>query len=542
MNLLRKTSASVKRLRLLMTALGLALVIVPASKGQVAGATQPPATANPDAASGELGTAGTAESDQTRYRFVERYTVEADPKAIKPGELSQYRVACRDVLRIVTEKPQGTPDRKEMTVQVIYSERPAEVNTSGMVTDSIRRYETLKIAPLPSDAKPGDSRPLDGLTTWYKTRPNTPGLILSMSPNHPLSEVEYSITRQLVYLPDLSTMLLTTPKRIGERWRVERTAARVLFGEDPVAGEGLTATLAEIKPAANGTDMVALIKVTGSAELGLSRVDNALNAQVSFTFAKPAPSQTAPAKPSATPSVDALGAITEVRLARSSTSQAPGGNGRLKSAFTWELTLQRQTVPGATSAPIPMPSKEAQIATEANTWLVYNDPKGRFHFRHPQDLLPMRGPALEEGLVQLFDQRMLNDEIRSLTIRLQPKTGKPAEDKASLDPDAHVKELKDEWARTKQKFTIDKQGILPKAEWAPNKMDVFRVEATVKPPVGRDGKVEPPIFLDHYLVKFTRNESLAIDAMTGQTKPEPFRKDVEKILKTFQLGPYKPGM
>lgn len=542
MNPLRKTSASMKRLRPLMTSLALAMVIVPASKGQVAAPTQPPATTNPVAAPGELGTSGTAEPDQTRYRFVERYTVESDPKAIKPGELSQYRVACRDVLRIVTEKPQGTPDRKEMTVQVIYSERPAAVNASGMVTDSIRRYETLKISPLPPDARPGDARPLDGLTIWYKTRPNTPGLILSLSPNHPLSEVEYSITKQLVYLPDLSTLLLTTPKRIGERWRVERTAARTLFGEDPIAGEGLAATLAEIKPAANGTDMVAVINVTGSAELGLSRVDNSLNAQVSFTFAKPAMAGPAPATASATPSVDAPGAITEVRLARSSTSQAPGGNGRLKSAFTWELTLQRQTAPGATSAPIPMPSKEAQIATQANTWLVYNDPKGRFHFRHPQDLLPQRGPALEEGLVQLFDQRMINEEVRSLTIRLQPKTGKPAEDKAILDPDAHVKELKDEWARTKQKFTIDKQGLLPKADWAPNKMDVFRVEATVRPPSGRDGKVEPPIFLDHYLVKFTQNESLAIDAMTGQAKPEPFRKDVEEILKTFQLGPYKPGM
>ena len=533
----RTIGAKVERWRPWFMALALTLAVIwpLESPAQVAAPALPPAASTEP-------TTPAAETNPTRYRLIERYSAETDPGAVKARELSQYRVACRDVLRVVTEKPQGTPDRREMIVQVIYSERPAAVNASGMVTDSIRRYEALRVSPMPADAKPSDPKPLDGLSIWYKTRLNAPGLIISLTPNHALSETEYSISRQLVYLPDLATVLPPLPTRVGERWRVPRTAARALFGDDPVAGEGLAATLVEVKPAASGTEMLAVIKVAGSAELGMARVEYTLNAQMIFTFAKPAadapaPSPAAPA--SAAPTVDAVGAITELRLARGSTSLIPGGTGRLKSTVTWEMVLQRQTAPGASSAPILVPSP-APIPTEATTWLVYSDPKGRFHFRHPQDLLPQRGPALEEGLVQLFDDRMNNEEARTLTIRLQPKTGKPAEDKASLDPESHLKDLKDEWSKTRQKFKLDKTGWLAEADWSPNKMKVFRAEATVVPPATAAGKAEPPIFLDHYLVLFSQNESLAIDAMTGQAKPEPFRKQVEAILKSFQLGPFKP--
>ena len=62
----------------------------------------------------------------TRYKFLERYQAAGDGKAAAPqhpGEIGQYRVASRDVIRVVTDKPQGAPDRQESSVQVIYTER-----------------------------------------------------------------------------------------------------------------------------------------------------------------------------------------------------------------------------------------------------------------------------------------------------------------------------------------------------------------------------------------------------------------------------------
>lgn len=503
---------------------------------QVAPPAQPPATRTP-AAGAPAATEPEPELDPTNYRLVERYSTEVDPKAVKPGEFSQYRVGCRDVIRVMTEKPQGTPDRIERSIQVIYSERPVAVNASGIVTDSVRRYEAFRDSASPAAAIPGASRPLDGLSIWLKSQRNATSSLLSLTPNHSLSEVEYAISRRLVYLPELAGILPPTLTRVGQRWRVPRPAARALFGEEPVAGDGLAAMLREVKPAAKGNEMVALIDVGGSAELGPLRVLYSLNAQITFTFTK-APS-TAAAPVSTPPVVDGVGAITELRLSRVSNSLVPGGTGRLKSTVTWEMVLQRQTAPGASSAPIAVPTP-APVPTHANSWIVYNDPKSRFHFRHPQDLLPLPGLTLDEG-VQLYNDSTNGDDVRRLTIRLQPKTGNPAEDKASTDFDTHVRELKDDWQKARRKGKIDKEGPLPEADWAASKMKVYRAEATVKPPLTSDGRVEPPIFFDHYLILFTQPESLAVDAITGQTKPEPFRKQVEEILKTFKLGPYKPA-
>ena len=42
-----------------------------------------------------------------------------------------------------------------------------------------------------------------------------------------------------------------------------------------------------------------------------------------------------------------------------------------------------------------------------------------------------------------------------------------------------------------------------------------------------------------YIVQFTKNECLAISATTPKDPPNPFRTQVEEILKTFDLGPSK---
>jgi hypothetical protein len=483
----------------------------------------------------------------TRFRLIERYAGDAaKPQA---GEIGQYRVASRDVIRMVVEKPQGAPDRSERTVQIIYTERPALVNSSGVVTDTVRKYETFRVSPKP-ETTPSAPTPLEGLTVWNKPLTGGSPLMLALTPNHPLSETEYSIHRQLMYLPDLSTVLPALPSHAGDQWRVPRSATVALMGGRPMQqqqGEPLVATLLDVHKAATGTGMVALIGVTGRAPMPPTGADTVINAQVSFTFT---PSTTAPATATgegasatatatATGIVEGRGVITEVRSARSSTSAVPGTNGRLRQTLTWEQILERQNpAPGELlPAPVPPPA-----ATEQNSWLTYDDAKGRFHFRHPQELLPQMSPLLDkEDVIQLLDNKAGPNEGRFLRLKLQAKTGNAETDRQNVDPELQKKALEDEWARTRQDVLRGPRAWLPEADWAPYKMKVYRIEAALKPS-GVAGKDVSRIFLDHYLVVFTQNESLVVDAVTGQDPPLPFRKQVEDILKTFQLGPSaKPG-
>src|SRR5207248_4406984 len=130
-----------------------------------------------------------------------------------------------------------------------------------------------------------------------------------------------------------------------------------------------------------------------------------------FTFAAPAPAAAAsPAGEAAagadatTPTtstagaadnaVDALGAVTELRLARSSTSALPGARGRLRRTLTWEIVLQRQLAAGAPTLEIPSP---APNPAAANSRLTYVDPKGRSTFRPPEDLTPQHPLPAPQG-------------------------------------------------------------------------------------------------------------------------------------------------
>jgi hypothetical protein len=469
----------------------------------------------------------------TRYRFVEHYAT--DPARAQPGEIGQYRVASRDVIRIVTDKPQGAPDRSERVVQVIYTERPAVVSSLGQLTDTVRRYDALRLSPA-QETRPSAARPLEGLELWYKAKPGGVPRVISLNEGRRISETEFKITLRQLFLPDLIAALPQLPSRVGDRWRIPRVAAQALLGDKPMQGsEPLMGMLQQVRPEPSVNGMVATVAVTGRAILPQSG-ETVLNAQVVFAFT-PASGAGAAAEPAdgGTGIVEARGAIIEVRLARASSSAVPGSNGRLRQALTWELSLQRRL---GTGDPLTVPAA-APTATEANSWLTYDDPQGRFHFRHPQDYLDQKPPFLaKDDLIQLGDSAAGSDEGRIITLRLQPKTGKPEEDKANLDPEAHVKDLNDEWLKSRQDVTRGPSGWLPDADWAPNKMRVYRIEAALRPK-GPEGRNVPRIFLDYYLVVFTQNESLVVTAMTGQDPPQPFRKEVEAILRTFQLGPSK---
>ncbi len=79
-------------------------------------------------------------------------------------------------------------------------------------------------------------------------------------------------------------------------------------------------------------------------------------------------------------------------------------------------------------------------------------------------------------------------------------------------------------------------GWLPATEWSPQKWKVYRIEAALIPnserpvPNGR-------IYLDQYVVQFTRNEVLMVQAMTTRDPHIQFRTVVEAIIKSFEFGP-----
>ena len=281
--------------------------------------------------------------------------------------------------------------------------------------------------------------------------------------------------------------------------------------------------------------MVAVIRVTGDAKLPPNGSDTLINAQVLFRFSprrSPRPPPTA--RRPAADDVDARGAITEVRVARTSSSAVPGGNGRLRRTLTWELTLQRDL------AERRRPDRRPPPAPAADPGQLVAD------LRRPQGPVPLPPPARDAPQDRPRPRQRREPpaprraagtlEGRVITFVLQDKTGDPEKDRNIRDPEFHKKDLNENWARNRRDVLHGPSGWLPEADWTPYRMKVYRIEAAEKPS-GAAARDVPRIFLDHYLILFSQNESLAVDAITGQDPPTPFRKQVEEILKTFSLGP-----
>ncbi len=224
----------------------------------------------------------------TKFRFIERYAAEGVKP--RPEVIGQYRVAIRETNKLVAERPQAAPLTTENTFQTIYTERPAPGHRRREVTDAVRRYEAFRL--FPDRAKPGDPRPLEGLTLWYHPRALDDPLILNLTENHPFREIEYAVASRQMFLPDLRGVLPALPSRVGDAWRVPKSATQVLVADRSARGEGLTGKLLEVRRSAKGPQWVAVISVTGHASLAMTG-PMAVNAQLLFTFTTP---ETAPAK------------------------------------------------------------------------------------------------------------------------------------------------------------------------------------------------------------------------------------------------------
>ena len=116
----------------------------------------------------------TAEALSLRYRFIEKYSPTEDPN--HPELITQYRVGIVETQKTESEKPQGAPDRAEISRHTIYTERAAQVGKLGEMSSAVRRYDKFVIkdvANIRSFQAPSFRGP-DGLAS-APDRPETQG-------------------------------------------------------------------------------------------------------------------------------------------------------------------------------------------------------------------------------------------------------------------------------------------------------------------------------------------------------------------------------
>ena len=387
------------------------------------------------------------------------------------------------------------------------------------------------------------------LMVWYHLRPSGAPEIICLTPNRTLRQGEYDMIVGQPFMPRLMDVLPppARPVRVGESWPVTRRAALGLLGklseDSPL---NLEATLFKIVKAPQGTELMATIEVSGEFEQ--ERSPGSLKARITFLFEPPA---TAPA-PAPAPAADsktragtsartdrdagileARGYIAKVQMGLSY-SVPIDDTGRLQRLFNRGLVLARRKLTdgaNAASAPLPIPAAPP-IADPVNSWIVYDDPQGRFHFRRPQELeITKHDP---DG-IQLQYVRP-GAKADSLVLALAPRDPDPIKDRKWTDPQAFVRDLQQNAARHEHKVVTGEMGWLPDKDWAPLNRKVYRYEMALKT------TNSSRFYDDAYLVLFTRGNRFHIHAMTDREDHRPFRDQAEQLIKSLELGPSTPGM
>jgi hypothetical protein len=525
-------------------ALLVALVLVGRDEPAL-GQTQEPAAANP------AEPASDKQDVSQRYRFLERYGATDDPA--RPELLVQYQVGFRETIKVTREKPQGAPDQDHVSSQCIYTERVAKLAKGGFVTEVIRHYDKVNFKTS-LDIPRYKTKLLEGLTFLYRQQPRSLPQVVCLTPNRQLRQQEYIGVVQESFLPTLASILPRRPGRVGDTWPVPREAASALLGENPNDEDyDLTAEILEVRKNGSGPSMVAVIGVKG--QLVVSQGPSGINARLQFTFlpsevTAPPRAQTdgettkdqasgTPARPGgrAEPAIDAKGYISKISMAQEITVPLPGNDGRLKQNVRRDLVLERHVGPaGELTVLLEVPNPEPD-ANVSNSWLIYDDPQGRFHLLHPQELRVAN--SYPDGGIDLLDRRP--DGQDAIQVGLNPKTQDPQRDRLAADPFQEKKQLEDEWKRRGEKVVPGPSGWLPEADWSQFKRKVFRIEAALIP-ASNGTPSKDRIYLDRYLVQFTRNEVLRVTAMTTRDPHVQFREAAESIIKSFEFGPSESSL
>lgn len=480
--------------------------------------------AGPPMASAQRPETPKAEEDPgPRYKFSERY---ADPKDERnpPGSIGQYRVAYKLTIIKAQDRARGTPDRKEATREATYTERPARnsVTRPGQVVSMVRRYESARFSP---DPRPGQAGPwpLEGLTIWYHFQEGGEAQILNLTPKRRLRDSEFKFIYDAIAVPKLIALLPAKSIRKGDAWRIAPEGISALLGMDPEEGD-LTGTFLEVRDDLKLGKKVAVFEIAG--RLRNPGGDVGVRARLQFAFEAPAgEGQRDEALP-----IEAVGAIVKLNMSQSENAGVNAPDDRLRIRTTRQLILERRFGGDGPTLEIPDPLPKP---TPENSWLTHVDGRGRFWFQHPQELrlremrMPPATPGGAGGESVLVLGR-IQPELGDLSVRLF------FVQKATLKPDDVFKKIF-EGVRIQRRLGVT-PGDYRTLNWKGG-IRVLRKEAMLKPSGPADAEGVSPVALDAYLIQFSQDSSLMVEATTSQDPPADDRKEVEQMLKTFKLGP-----
>ena len=168
--------------------------------------------------------------------------------------------------------------------------------------------------------------------------------------------------------------------------------------------------------------------------------------------------------------------------------------------------------------------------TGDNAWVTFDDPDGRFHFRHPQEYIKVRPAIIVPSRVEFVDKRPGTGDA-ALVFVVPTKAGNPTSEQVFRDPAGLKKGLDEEWLHDQQTVTKGPAGWLDDADWKDSKRRVYRVEAALKQ---RD---KNPVYADVYLVEFNQTQRIVVHSYTERTDHLVVRKNVEDVIRSFQWGP-----
>lgn len=468
----------------------------------------------------DLGNGVVRISDITnRYHFSEKYNPLATQSST--NQIGQYRVASKFTIKTATDRPEGSPERTEGSTQVIYTERPAIIGVNGQVLKTVRQFEKIRVNRLAANKQTQIPTAADGLLIWYESRLGVPPLILSISPNRQLQELEYQIATTQVFMPDLTGVLPNAPSRIGDSWRITRPAVQAFLGERQIRGDNLLGRFVELRKDTKTGIFVAVISIQGTVTN--QAANTVINAEVRFTFVPPTASNDPNVKAAETivGKIEAQGSITDVRMGLVTTVSVARGNTRLKQTDTRELILERRPAYDTVQLQIPSPTP---TPTDQNSWITSIDPKGRFQFRHPQDLIPEPANDDPDSIIL----KKINPEGPDIVVlRFSPD---------DEDQDDMYKKLKADWEGFELKKVEVRRGepkYLLESDW-PDKR-TYHVDAAIIARLPGSARTQT-IFNNYYLIRFRQKGSLIVQATTMKDPSFRFRREVEDFLKTFKLS------
>ncbi len=420
------------------------------------------------------------------YRFYEEYTTDYKPMA--EDAIGQCRVAYRETRTSTTETDRSAPESSNLTVQVIYRERPAEVGITDhrRVTAVVRGYDSVRIEPLP-EALPSDRKLLEGLEIWFQPGVGKPPEVFNLKPGREMTDPEFNYVALQVFVPDLGHALPDLPTTVGATYPLSPGGMAALVSGAAFQGE-LTGTLQQVKDDPAG-GQVAVLDITGKGAINLGPTIGpgamALHAQIQFAFKPagapaPGPAARSPFPGNAGAVVNAPGKIVRLSLTQQITSAA-GQNGRLRRQSRRELVLERR--PDDPGAELVVPAT-APTSTPENSWLTYVDPHDRFHVQHPQRFIPQPVIDPETGqpdpnAVELLDHAFSASDVVQLV--LQPRD--------QLEPESIRRNIEAQWSADRLVVKPGESGWLPEADWPG--MKVYRLEATLIHPGIQGGAGSP---------------------------------------------------